>query len=420
MDNVIAGVFSSANSNFLFSAAPRAKLPERREISAAAAPARSSDQRPARKVTVFIGGSVGCDPYSQKTWSGISPCLLKAISSAGLLENAVGIQLPKLRRSYLLAKNFATNRAVWRKHFYFDPAYRSALTQAAKRIPVASPICLQVGLLFSLPEVFPDKKCISYNDGNLTELLDSGFGIEGVSSKRIDQALRYEERSSQQMTAIFTFSEYLRQSFISNYRVPPERVFNVGGAINLTDFPVLNRGKEYTIPRLLFIGVEFNRKGGQQLLKAFRIVRETIPNAELHIVGPAHAENLPVGAFCHGRLSKADPEQKLKLESLFRDCTLFALPSLYEPFGIAPLEAMLYQIPCVVTDAWALREFVIPGFNGELVAKGSVDELATKLIQLLSSPERLAIMGRQGRDFVLSRFTWASVVGRIATVLQDL
>jgi glycosyltransferase involved in cell wall biosynthesis len=156
------------------------------------------------------------------------------------------------------------------------------------------------------------------------------------------------------------------------------------------------------------------------LLQAFRIVRQSIPSAELHIVGPTQVSDLPAGAFLHGHLSKSDPEQSAKLDSLFRDASLFVLPSLYEPYGIAPLEAMLYQLPAVVTNAWALREFVKTGVTGAVVEKGSVEDLAVKLTQLLSSPELLATMGRNGREMVLTQYTWPAVVRRMGEVLRSL
>jgi len=373
-----------------------------------------------REVTVFVGGSVGSDPYSPGTWSGSSAFLLDAMKKADLLEKAVGIRVPKLANYGLLAKNFTRNRGVWRKHFYFDPAYRRALTSAAKAVSVSSPVLMQIGHMFSLPDAFPGQKCVSYHDGNLAELLASGFGTEGVSRRRIDQALEYEKKVAQKMTAIFTFSEYLRQSFIRNYGVDPSRVHNVGGGINLNDLPEPAANKDYRANRILFIGTEFTRKGGPQLLKAFRAVREAIPSAELHIVGPTQVADLPPGAFSHGHLSKSDPSQRLRLESLFRDATVFALPSLYEPFGIAPLEAMLYQLPAVVTNAWALAEFVNPGVNGDVVDKGSVDDLAKTLIQVLSNSDRLAAMGRKGREMVLSRYTWPSVVERMSAIVRSL
>jgi alpha-maltose-1-phosphate synthase len=376
-----------------------------------------------RELTVFVGGSTGSDPYSPKTWSGSSASLLKALDEATLLDKAVGLKLPRLQNYWYLGKNFTTNRTVWRKHFYFDPAYRRALTQTARAVPVASPFCFQIGHMFSLPTVFPNKKCISYHDGNLPELLNSGFGMEGVSRKRIDQALRYEEEAANQMTAVFTFSEYLRQSFIRDYHVPIERVFNIGGAVNLAQIPTPNPAKDYTTNRILFIGTEFTRKGGPQLLEAFRMVRETIPAAELHIVGPHTLENqdsLPPGVIFHGHLSRTDPAQAATLEDLFRTSTLFVLPSLYEPFGIAPLEAMLYELPAIVTNAWALRECVTPGINGDLVEKGNAEDLAAKITQLLSNPDRLAAMGQRARELVLTQYTWPAVASRISSTIKSL
>ena len=80
---------------------------------------------------------------------------------------------------------------------------------------------------------------------------------------------------------------------------------------------------------------------------------------------------------------------------------------------------MLYQLPCLVTNAWALRETVKPGVNGELVIKGFVEDLATKMLQLLSNPERLVTMGQNGREIVLCDYTWFAVAGRMP-VAYDL
>ncbi len=375
-------------------------------------------------LTAILGGSIGSDPYAPNTWSGTARMLFSAMTSAGMLERAVGVDLPRFEKYVLLAKNFTRNRTVWSRHFYFDPAYRQALTRAAGKVPVTTPVLFQVGHMLCLPDVFPGKTCVSYHDGNLPEALKSGFGLEGVSAKRIDQALRYEEETSRKMSAILTFSEYLRQSFIHDYHVPPEKVFNVGGAVNLESFPAPQPHKDYTAPRILFLGAQFARKGGPQLLHAFQSVRAALPAAELHIVGPPRLPpelaTLPAGVHFHGHLSKANPVQAAELEALFLSSSLFVLPSLYEPFGIAPIEAMLYGLPALVTDAWALRETVQPGVNGDLVSKGSVEDLAAKLTALLADPARLAIMGQKGRELALANYTWPAVVQRISNVIANL
>ena len=81
---------------------------------------------------------------------------------------------------------------------------------------------------------------------------------------------------------------------------------------------------------------------------------------------------------------------------------------------------MLYQIPAIVTNAWALREYVTPGVNGDLIEKGNAEDLAAKITQLLSNPDHLAVMGRQAREIDLNRYTWPTVANRISQTLKSL
>jgi starch synthase len=116
-------------------------------------------------------------------------------------------------------------------------------------------------------------------------------------------------------------------------------------------------------------------------------VREKMPQATLNIVGPREViKDLPdlPGLFWHGYLDKSQPDDMMKLGKLLREASLFVMPSLYEPFGIAPLEAMAYEIPCVVSDAWALPEIVPDGICGRLVRPGDHEQLADVLLELLS------------------------------------
>ena len=372
------------------------------------------------KLTVFVGGSVGSDPTSMRTWSGCFVPLLRALDEVHLLNRAVGVRLQPALDLLFRLKNVHPNRTRWRARYYFDLKYRAALTRAAGRIACTDDTLLQIGHMFCLPQVFKGRICISYHDGNLAVKMKSGFGLKGHSARTIDAVLRYEEEVASQMSAIFTFSQYLRQSFISDYHIPANRVFCVGTGVNLSVPPVTDAPKDYSIPRILFVGVEFERKGGPELLQAFGRVRDRIPNAELHIVGPQKLIDLPSGVVFHGHLSKSDPVQREKLDSLYRDASLFVLPSRYEPFGIAPLEAMLHRIPCIATNAWAFRETILPGVNGDLVAMGNVDDLADKMIRMLGDANGLATMGMRGRELVLRDHTWQAAAGRFAQALSAI
>ena len=345
---------------------------------------------------------------------------MKSSGVGEALHRAFGVQVPPIPRYALMAKNFSFDRLRWRKRFFSDPAYRDLLTRKVGRNLNASDYehnVLQIGAMFNAPIAVAGRTdCASFHDGNLAEAVKHMKWTGQLSVREIDQGLAYEREVYQRVRRIFTMSEYLRTSFVQNFDLEPEKVVYVGGGINLERIPEPADEKPYDTREILFIGIEFTRKGGWVLLDAFRRVRERFPDARLHLVGPRELtipSGCEAGVEFHGYLSKSDPIGKSKLEQLFQRCVLFVLPSLYEPFGIAPLEAMCHQLPCLVSDGWALKEMVTPNVNGMLTEPGSVEDLADKLITLLSDPTELSRMGAAGRLRVLERYTWARVVQRM-------
>lgn len=373
-----------------------------------------------RKIVGIVGGSVGSDPWSPQNWSGSGYFLFQTLKRHGVLERAFGAEIPRLERWRLMARNFAPQRNLWRKQFYLDRGYRDALTRAfgehLRETDYAHNL-LQVGAQFSIPALANGRaRCFSYHDSNIAEYMQSRFAAKNISKQRVEQAFAYERELYHSVDKVLAMSEYHRQSFIRNFDVPPDRAVNVGCAPNLEKFPDFIEGKPYDSRELLFIGIEFDRKGGTLLLNAFKAVHQQYPDAKLHIVGPRELSipsELSGGVVYHGYLSKRVPEQKAQIDELFRRCCAFVLPSFYEGVGISSLEAMLHQMPCVVTNAWGFRDAVRPGDTGYLVECGSVDDLVSRLSQCLSNPADLKRMGENGRRMVLEHFTWDRVAERI-------
>jgi alpha-maltose-1-phosphate synthase len=74
------------------------------------------------------------------------------------------------------------------------------------------------------------------------------------SAKReIEAGLTFEREVYHGMMLVFLMSEYLRQSFITGCDVPPERVINVGGGVNLETLPTYDPDKNYEKKNILFI-----------------------------------------------------------------------------------------------------------------------------------------------------------------------
>lgn len=380
-----------------------------------------------RKLVGIIGsGHMGRDPFDRRSWSTSSYYFFTELQRRDALFRAFGVEVSRLQRYMLLALNISGDRESWRTYFYNDVKYRRALTQEIRAKLTEADFqqsFLQIGAMYDVPSLLGGRsECFSYHDGNLAETLRSPFAPKRLGKRFMQRALDYERCVYQGMTRVFAMSDYLRRSFIDDFGVSEDRVIAVGAGMNLETIPPFVPMKCYESREMLFIGVDFERKGGWELLKAFRDVRQKCPRARLHIVGPQSLTIPPgfeLGVEFHGYLSKNSREGKARLDELFRRCSLFVMPSLYEPFGIAPLEAMVNQIPCIVTNGWALKEMVTPGATGDLVECGCVEDLRAKLLRWIDQPEELQRMGIAGRAMALEKYTWERVIDRILQGIQS-
>ena len=380
----------------------------------------------ARKLVGVIGsGLIGRDPFDRRSWSGSSHFLFTWLHRAGALHRAFGVEAPAWQRYFCMLKSFSGVRKTWRRRFYLDTRYYQSLTNEVKRNLVPADFehdFLQLGAVFDVPALVNGRsRCFSYHDGNLAQFVRSPDAPRGLGARRVDRALAYERKVYQGMTKILSMSEYLRDSFIRDFEIPEERVVNIGAGINVESVPEYVPDKRYDCREVLFVGVDFSRKGGWQLLEAFKRVRQRLPDAKLHLVGPKELvipPGLEGGVTFHGYLNKSLPADNDRLAQLYRRCCLFVMPSLWEPFGIASLEAMVHQLPCLVTNRWALREIVTPGLTGDHVECADLDDLEVKLCSLLSDPHSLRIMGEAGRQTVIQRYTWPQVIKRLIEAMS--
>jgi len=376
---------------------------------------------PPAKIHGFIGSSlIGTEPFDPRSWSGISRFLFRECEAQGMLHGATGGEVSGIHRCLLLVRAFHPTREVWRLRYYLSTSYRQALSEVFKPTVSALPEgvdVLQIGGLFNIPSMLKRKRrSFSYHDGNMAMRLKNPYASSAVPARLAQAAMTYERELYHRLDRVFTMSEYLRRSFIEDFGMPEERVVFVGAGVNLETLPPERSDKNYNSGQILFIGVEFARKGGLLLLDAFAKVRQQCPHAKLHVVGPKtpFPTGYPAeGVVWHGNLNKQDAAQAGLLEHLFESSSVFVLPSLYEPFGIAPAEAMMHSLPAVVSGAWALGETVIHEQTGLHVPPGQAEPLAEALVLLIKNPGLCRSQGQAARQHSLKHFTWQGTVDRI-------
>jgi glycosyltransferase involved in cell wall biosynthesis len=213
---------------------------------------------------------------------------------------------------------------------------------------------------------------------------------------------RAEQRVFDRMDLIMTMTDWLRQSFIEDFAQDPAKVVTVGVGVNIEHTPALPK-RDWQRPRLLFIGLDWERKGGPYLLEAFARVYAERPDSELWIVGheaPAGAAQPGVRWF--GRINRTTAQGDAEIARLNSEATAFVMPSIFEPTGNVFLEAMVYGLPCVGTRCCAMAEIIEDDVTGLLAAPRDSESLAQALLELISDPQRSRVMGR-GRSRAIPR-----------------
>ena len=99
---------------------------------------------------------------------------------------------------------------------------------------------------------------------------------------------------------------------------------------------------------------------------------------------------------------------------------VFAIPSLYEPFGISFVEAMAHRVPCIGTNICAMPEIIRDGITGFVVPSADETILADRILQFLKSEEMCIEMGNAGYEHYINNYTWDIVISKIISAINSI
>ena len=221
-----------------------------------------------------------------------------------------------------------------------------------------------------------------------------------------NQYLLYTEKEIYENSSlIFTYSDNIKDSLLKQYDIAPSRVATVGVGYGISP-PTAISSEKYNSKNILFVGVDWKRKGGNLLIEAFKLVQKQVPDTTLTIVGcnPIIVDTHSVNVV--GRVPLSEVPQ------FYEQAAVFCMPSHREPFGLVYLEAMIYQLPVVGLPIGVLPELVSQGDSGYLT-QGRPEALAERLIYLVQQPKVCEQMGKRGAEIVREWYEWDEVGNRL-------
>lgn len=217
---------------------------------------------------------------------------------------------------------------------------------------------------------------------------------------------------------IITVSDYSKKDILKFFpSFPPERIFVTPLAAN-DNFKPLNKTKalqdvqkkfNFTGDYIMYIGGFSSRKNVLSLVNVFNEISSSLNDStKLLIVGSLRDEGLKLKEYTNTLAQKENIiftgfVEESYLPTIYNGCKLFVYPSIYEGFGLPPLEAMTCGTPVLASDITSIPEVVL---NKEMLFDITRDsDLKEKLLTILNSPDLLDLLSKSALE-ISSKFTW--------------
>ncbi|HHY47293.1 MAG TPA: glycogen synthase [Firmicutes bacterium] len=240
----------------------------------------------------------------------------------------------------------------------------------------------------------------------------------------------FEEVGVKAADRIVAVSGSMKGDILSCYHVPEDRIVVIHNGIDLEEYR-RDLGQAEAVRRkygigeryILFVGRISRQKGIMHLLDAAPLLP-----GDIKIVLCASApdtreleDELRERIKYLGNVIWIDKMlPKEELIGLYSGASVFACPSIYEPFGIINLEAMACEVPVVASAVGGIKEVVIDGETGFLVPPGDPAELALAINRVLEDRSLARSFGQKGRRRVEDHFSWDAVAKKTREMYLDL
>lgn len=244
------------------------------------------------------------------------------------------------------------------------------------------------------------------------------FYDHDVGSGRSERAKDWmNQRCFERARGLVTWSSWAKQGLVDDYGIDPEKIAVIAPGVDVEKW---KRPEHLPRPcgtlRVLFVGGNLARKGGEELLAAQRILRAdpAIPDFELHLVTSAVVLS-EKGVVVHSGMTANAPE----LIEQYHLADIFCLPTHGDCLPMVLAEAGAAGLPLISTDVAAIPGLVRDGETGLLVQPGDVDGLVDAIGDLLCNEDRRWAFGTAARALVEREHNAAENAAELLTVLRD-
>ncbi len=219
---------------------------------------------------------------------------------------------------------------------------------------------------------------------------------------------------------VIAVSKYTSQMIMSRYRVDTLKIRIIHNAYTIDDEVDYKRRRLFTGPTILFLGRITLQKGPDYFLEVAERVLQSHPEARFIMAGSGDMARKMLRKSASMRLKNrflfAGFLNREQVEKILSASDIYMLPSVSEPFGIAPLEAMAYEVTAIISRQAGVAEVVNNAFKIDF---WDIDRMTETLNYLLDNPDVCEEMGRKGKIEV-HQIEWDAAAVKINKVYSEL
>ncbi len=365
-------------------------------------------------------------------WSGTGKNILKAIEAAGIETEQVGNLSTGVSIGIIISrlkKLFWTVFPNGKKHLYDrNPHKLKGYAKSVEKILKYK----QFDIIFSpgtLPVAYLKTKSpiVFWTDASFAGMVNFYSEFSNLSDETIHNGMLSEKVALENCSLAIYSSDWAAKTAIEHYDVDPNKVFvipfgaNVSGKRNIEIINNIANAKETKLCKLLFIGVDWERKGGDKVIAVADWLRNNGILVELNIVGCSPPYPTPDYVKCHGFISKSTEAGRSKIESFFTKSHFLILPTIADCAPVVLAEASSYGLPSLATNVGGITTQIVDNKNGWTFELDALpEEYGKRIKKMMLSKARYIDLARSSFEEYEARLNWKSAGLKLREVMEQI